>query len=82
MRIFKRPKQTTIVPNQLFLDEGQRFEKGVKYRVEIERARYFFRNGWIEGSDNPNPTADPTPVELKIDKGFLGLRSLFRRDDG
>jgi len=82
MRSSKRPKRTTIVPNQDFLDEGVRFVKGESYRVDVEKARYFFRNGWIEGSDNPNPTPDPTPTDLKIDNGFLGLKALFRRDDG
>jgi len=82
MRSTKRPKQTSIVPNQDFLDEGERFVKGESYRVDVEKARYFFRNGWIEGSDNPNPTPDPTPTDLKVDKSWLGLRNLFRRDDG
>jgi hypothetical protein len=82
MRSTRRPKQTTIVPNQDFLDEGELFKKGESYRVDVEKGRYFFRNGWIEGSDNPNPTADPTPVDLQIDKSFLGLRNWFRRSDG
>jgi len=76
MRVSKRPKRATIIPNQVFLDEGQRFEKDVEYRVDIEKARYFFRNGWLVGSENPNPTPDPAPVELDIHKSWL--KSIFR----
>jgi hypothetical protein len=80
MRSSKAPKQTGIVPNQDFLDEGFRFIKGESYRVDVEKARYFFRNGWIEGSENPNPTPDPTPVELDIHKGWI--RGFFDRFGG
>jgi hypothetical protein len=71
-------KKTTIVPNQVFLDSGKRYEPGKSYEVEIERAWYFFYNGWIEGSDSPAP--DQTPVKLDIHKSWL--KSLFRRSDG
>jgi hypothetical protein len=71
MGLFKRKTQKLrkIVPNQDFLDEGFRFLKGKAYKVEINRARYFERNGWLEGSVAAPPDV---PVELDIDDSTLG----------
>lgn len=65
-------KQVKIVPNQDFLQERDRFVKGQVYRVPISLARYFERNGWIEGS-----LASPPPAVLDIDDSVLGHNGGF-----
>jgi len=71
MGLFRRNQQKKlrkIVPNQDFLDEGFRFLKGKAYRVEINRARYFERNGWLKGS----VAAPPDTADLEIQDGTIG----------
>lgn len=69
MRLFRRgEKQVRIVPNQDFLDEGFRFIKGTSYKVAVNRARYFERNGWLKGS----VAAPPPATSLDIDNSVLG----------
>jgi len=71
MGLFKRTnksKTVRIVPNQLFLDGRDRYEKGQVYEVEIGNARYFERNGWLEGTDLRPSDA----FKLAIDKSVLG----------
>lgn len=70
MRMFKKSsKSVRIKPNQVFLHGGKRFEKGQVYRVEIGLARYFDRNGWLEGSDIRPPIGQKS---LEIDDSVLG----------
>lgn len=69
MRLFKKSKMVRIVPNQVFLDGGQRFEKGQVYKVEVGLARYFERNGWLEGSDL---SSTKPAVLLDVDNSKLG----------
>lgn len=66
-------RQVTIVPNQVFLHGPDRFEKGKAYKVGVGLARYFERNGWIEGSD---PVPPPT-VSVDIDNGVIGQSGGF-----
>lgn len=70
MRLFKKNQSKTIriVPNQDFLDGAVRYEKGQVYEVELGLARYFERNGWLEGTDI-RPTA---ASKLAIDNSVLG----------
>ena len=68
MRAFlNRKKHVRIVPKSDILHERDRYEKGKVYRVDIALARYFERNGWIEGS-----IAAPPPQTLDIDNSVLG----------
>lgn len=70
MSLFKKnkSKNVRIVPNQDFLDGGFRFKKGEVYKVEIGLARYFERNGWLEGTD----LSRPLPTVLEVDDSVLG----------
>lgn len=68
----KTAKQVKIVPNQDFLEGRDRYEKGEVYLVDQALARYFERNGWIEGS-----LASPPSQTLDIDNGVLGQRGGF-----
>lgn len=71
MSLFKKTqKHARIKPNQTFLHERDRFEQGQVYRVDINLARYFARNGWLEGSD---PVL-PTTAALEVDDSTLGVR--------
>lgn len=74
MSIFKKskPGHVKIVPKQDILDGTARFEKGKVYRVETALARYFERNGWIEGS-----IAAPPAATLDIDDSVLGHNGGF-----
>lgn len=68
MSLFKRgSKQRKIVPRADFLDGTIRYKKGQVYEVEIGIARYFERNGWLEGSD-----ATAEAVKLAVDNSVLG----------
>lgn len=69
--MFKRKqKNVRIKPNQVFLHETDRFEPGQVYRVNIALARYFERNGWLEGSD----LRPPASGSLEVDNSTLGVR--------
>lgn len=71
MSFFKRKqKHVRVVPNQDFLHGPTRFEKGKEYRVDISLARYFERNGWLEGSD----LRPPIGSALTVDNGVLGTK--------
>lgn len=74
MSLFKRKhgKTRVVVPNQVFLHGSDRFEPGERYTVDINLARYFERNGWVEGS-----TEIPGPAELDVDDSTLGVRGGF-----
>ena len=75
MSLFKRgSKQAKIVPNQTFLDGANRYEKGKTYTVELGLARYFQRNGWVEGSHSGY--AD-SPAALDVDDSALGHNGGF-----
>lgn len=68
--LFRRgDRQVKIVPNQDFLDGPIRFEKGKVYKVDLGHARYFERNGWLEGS-----VANPPAASLEVDDSVLGTR--------
>jgi hypothetical protein len=62
MKLFSK-KNVKIKPNQTFLHEKDRYEKGVVYKVPINLARYFDRNGWLEGGVQVNP---PEVTDLDI----------------
>lgn len=72
---FKRSGQKTvkIVPNQKFRDGGDTFSPGQVYRIDIGRAYYFERQGWLEGS----VASPPTKATLDIDDGILGHKAEF-----
>ena len=68
-RIFRRNKgHARIKPNQRFLHEQDVYEPGKVYSVDLNLARYFARNGWLEGSDPVLPTTQA----LEIDDSVLG----------
>lgn len=72
-KLFRRgDRQVKIVPKEDFLEGRVRYEKGKTYMVDAPLARYFDRNGWIEGSDAAIP-----PKALDVDNGKLGQSGGF-----
>ena len=74
MKLFGKGKTRKIVPNQDFLIGTMRYEKGKTYKVELNEARRYARNGWLEGSTADEPYA---ALGLDIDNGKLGQSGGF-----
>lgn len=68
------PKRVKIVPNQDILEGTERLLKGKTYRVDVNVARYFERNGWIEGSVAETLSG---PIVLEVDEADHGHEGGF-----
>lgn len=69
MSFFKKDKTKTIVPKEDILHGSVRYLKGEKYKVDMDLARYFQNNGWLEGDFN----APPPVASLNVNNSNHGM---------
>jgi hypothetical protein len=56
-----------IEPNQVFLDDTDRFEPDTEYEVDDNRGYYFCRMGWAKNLDEEVESEEqPSEVDLNI----------------
>lgn len=62
-----------IEPNQVFLDDYDRYEPGQEYEVSLEKGIYFVRNGWADAPEGL-PDEQPSEVNLDIHNSTIGMK--------
>lgn len=56
-----------FVPNQVFLDDVDRYEPNETYEVSDEKAYYFRMNGWGDIVDSEYPANQGTEDDVTLD---------------
>jgi hypothetical protein len=62
-----------IVPNQVFLDDYDRYEPDQEYEVPLEKGLYFVKNGWADAAE-ALPDENEADVTLDIHNSTIGVK--------
>jgi hypothetical protein len=64
-----------IEPNQVFLDDTDRYEPDREYEVDEGKGYYFCKMGWAKNLDEEiEPEEQPSEVNLDIHNSTIGLK--------